>query len=140
MIEPFRSDFNARFTQAKYAELLQRLSERTRTQIEFRVAETPCFFSPELMERMVRAGVELTSQLLGNVHYMRDSAATVPAAYRVPHEDAHPHFMAIDFGLVRDEYGQLQPKLVEMQAFPSLFGWQAELSQAYIEEIGRAHV
>lgn len=133
MIESLRRDFNARFTQAKYAELLQRLNERTRTQIEFRVAETPCFFSLELMERMVRSGVELTSQLLGNIHYMRDSAAAVPAAYRVPHEDAHPHFMAVDFGLVRDEYGRLQPKLVEMQAFPSLFGWQAELSQAYLE-------
>ncbi|AEU37077.1 hypothetical protein [Granulicella mallensis] len=136
MIEPFRSDFNARFTQAKYAELLQRLNERTQTQIEFRVAETPCFFSSELMERMVHAGVELTSQLLGNVHYMRDSAATVPAAYRVPHEDAHPHFMAVDFGLVRDEWGRMQPKLVEMQAFPSLFGYQAELSRAYIEVYG----
>jgi hypothetical protein len=136
MIEPFRGDFNARFTQAKYAELRQRLNDRTHTQIDFRIAETPCFFAPELMQRMVRAGIELTSQLLGNVHYMRESAAAVPEAYRVPHEDAHPHFLAIDFGLVRDERGELQPKLVEMQAFPSIFGYQAELSQAYIDVYG----
>ena len=136
MIEPLRSDFNARFTQAKYAELLQQLNLRTRTQIEFRVAETPCFFAPELIERMVHAGVELTSQLFGNVRYMQESATAVPEAYRVPHEDAHPHFMAIDFGLVRDERGELQPKLVEMQAFPSIFGYQAELSQAYIDVYG----
>ena len=136
MIEPLRSDFNARFTQAKYAELLQQLNLRTRTQIEFRVAETPCFFAPELIDRMVRAGIELTSQLFGNVRYMQESATAVPEAYRVPHEDAHPHFMAIDFGLVRDERGELQPKLVEMQAFPSIFGYQAELSQAYIDVYG----
>jgi hypothetical protein len=136
MIEPFRSDFNAGFTAAKYAELLRRLDERTRTKIEFRVAETPCFFTGELMERMVRAGVELTEQLLGNAEYMRASDAAVPAEWNVPGEDAHPHFMTVDFGLVRDEAGELQPKLVEMQAFPSIFGYQTVLAQTYRDVFG----
>jgi hypothetical protein len=51
MLEPFRSDFNARFTPERYAELLRILNQRTQTQIEFRIAETPCFFSAELMQR-----------------------------------------------------------------------------------------
>jgi len=136
MIEPYRGDFNARFTEAKYAELLRVISERTRTQIEFRIAETPCFFAPELMQRMVRAGEELTEQLLGNAEYMRASAEAIPEAFRVPNGDAHPHFMTVDFGLVRDANGELQPKLVEMQAFPSIFGYQAEISQAYKDVYG----
>ena len=37
----------------------------------------------------------------------------------------HPHFMTVDFGLVRGEEGELEPKLVEMQAFPSIFGLPA---------------
>jgi len=131
MIEPYRGDFNARFTEAKYAELLRVISERTRTKIEFRIAETPCFFAPELMQRMVRAGEELTAQLMENPEYMRASDAAIPAAFRVPKCDAHPHFMTVDFGLVRDSNGELQPKLVEMQAFPSIFGYQAFISQAY---------
>ena len=49
----------------------------------------------------------------------------------VPNQDKRPHFMTVDFGLVRDAQGELQPKLVEMQAFPSIFGYQPELSQAY---------
>jgi hypothetical protein len=136
MIEPFRTDFNAGFTPSKYAELLRLLEERTRTKIEFRVAETPCFFSRELMQRMVDAGSELTMQLLGDPEYLRSSAAAVPAEWSVPGESPHPHFMTVDFGLVRDAAGELQPKLVEMQAFPSIFGYQVVLAKAYRDAFG----
>jgi hypothetical protein len=133
MLEPYRSAFNECFTMGKYADLLRLLKARTRTEIEFRVCETPCFFAPELMQRLVRTGEELTAQLLGDERYMRDSDAAIPAEYRVPGENEHPHFMTVDFGLVRNEAGELEPKLVEMQAFPSVFGYQAVLSQAYKE-------
>ncbi len=133
MLEPYRSDFNERFTQAKYAELLRRLDERTKTHVEFRVAETPCFFSRDLMEEMVQAGIELTHQLVDSPEYMSQSAAAIPARFRVPNEDAHPHFMTVDFGLVRDASGTFKPKLVEMQAFPSIFGYQPLLAQEYID-------
>ena len=136
MIEAYRRDFNARFTEAKYAELLRRMDARTRTEIAFRIAETPCFFTRELMDEMVRAGAELTAELLGNAAYMRESAAAIPEAYRVPGMDAHPHFMTVDFGLVRDAAGVLRPKLVEMQAFPSIFGYQPLLSREYVEVFG----
>jgi hypothetical protein len=131
MLEPYRTAFNERFTLGKYAELLRLLDERTRTKVEFRVAETPCFFSAELMEQLARTGIELTEQLLGNEQYMRDSEAAIPVEYRVPGEDAHPHFMTVDFGLVLDAAGELQPKLVEMQAFPSVYGYQVVLSELY---------
>jgi hypothetical protein len=39
----------------------------------------------------------------------------------------------VDFGLVRDQSGRLQPKLVELQGFPSLYAYQPILSQAYGE-------
>jgi hypothetical protein len=112
------------------------ISQRTHARIEFRIAETPCFFAPELMQRMVRAGEELTAQLLSNEEYLRASDAAIPEAFRVPHIDAHPNFMTVDFGLVRDANGELEPKLVEMQAFPSIFGYQAVVSQAYKDVYG----
>jgi hypothetical protein len=133
MIEPYRGDFNARFTPEKYDRLLRLLDERTGTHVDFRVAETPCFFTAEFMERMVQAGSELTTELLENAAYMSESAAAIPAEWRVPNQDAHPHFMTVDFGLVRDADGELQPKLVEMQAFPSVFGYQAVLAKAYMD-------
>ena len=138
MIEPYRGDFNARFTDAKYAELLRLLDERTGTHVEFRVAETPCFFEAAFIQRMVDAGIELTAQLLGNEGYRKQAQAAIPAEYFVPGLDpgAKPHFMTVDFGLVRDAAGELQPKLVEMQAFPSIFGYQPLLAKTYIEVFG----
>jgi hypothetical protein len=133
MLEPYRTAFNECFTMGKYADLLRLLNERTRTHVEFRVCETPCFFPPELMQQLVRTGEELTAQLLGSERYMQDSEAAIPEEYRVAGENAHPHFMTVDFGLVRNAAGELEPKLVEMQAFPSVFGYQIELSRAYKE-------
>src|ERR1700744_841152 len=100
MIEPFRRDFNARFTEAKYQELLRRLDAETGTHVDFRVAETPCFFEPKFLQRMVDAGIELTEQLLGNAAYRKESDGAIPAEYCVRGENAHPHFMTVDFGLV----------------------------------------
>ena len=84
MLEPYRTAFNERFTMGKYAELLRQLKERTRAEVEFRVCETPCFFAPEMMQRLVQTGEELTAQLLDSERYMRDSEAAIPAQYRVP--------------------------------------------------------
>lgn len=133
MIEPLRSDFNARFTPARYDELKRLMNERTGSQIEFRLCETPCFFAPELLQSIVTAGAELTYQLLDNPAYLAASLDAIPPEFRVPNDDAHPHFMTADFGLVRDEAGALVPRLVELQAFPSLFGYQPVFSQAYID-------
>ena len=45
-------------------------------------------------------------------------------------------FIQVDFGLVRDADNRLQPKLVELQAFPSLYAYQPVLAQAYIDVFG----
>jgi hypothetical protein len=45
-------------------------------------------------------------------------------------------FIQVDFGLVRDSAGNLQPKLVELQAFPSLYGYQTVLAQSFIDAYG----
>ncbi len=137
MLEPFRSNFNARFTDAKYRELMLQLQKKTRTpEIDFRVAETPCFLPKAMLEDMAEIGAELTHQLVGNAAYMAAAAGAVPEKYRVPGESAHPHFMTVDFGLVRDANGTLAPKLVELQAFPSIFGYQDVLAAQYVETYG----
>ena len=136
MIRTLRADFNQRFNKTKYAELLRRLNEESGTAIKFPVAETPVFLPPELLDEIVTTGAELTHQLMGNAEALRRSAEATPHEWRVPGEDAHPHFMAVDFGLVRNEEDRLRPKLVELQAFPSVFGYQALLSRMYIEVYG----
>ena len=137
MLQPFRKEFNERqFSPQRYATLLARLNERTRTTIDFRVCETPCFFSRELVERIADTGRILTHQLIDSPEYMRASDAAIPDRFRVPNDNPRPNFMTADFGLVRGEDGQLHPKLVELQAFPSIFGYQDVLCEEYIRIYG----
>ena len=68
--------------------------------------------------------------------YRARSDASIPAEFRVANEPAHPLFVQVDFGLVRDARGELQPKLVELQAFPSLYAYQVTLAQSYIDVYG----
>jgi hypothetical protein len=103
------------------------------THVQFRLSETPCFFPKSLLDRMALDGQELIRQLLENPSYRTKSDEAVPPQFKVPNEASHPMFVQVDFGLVRDGEGQLQPKLVELQAFPSLYAYQAFLSQLYID-------
>jgi hypothetical protein len=43
---------------------------------------------------------------------------------QVPGEDEHPQFIVFDFGICENEVGELEPQLIEMQGFPSLFCFQ----------------
>ena len=104
--------------------------------MEFRLSETPCFFPSSLLQRMAEDGKELIRQLVESVDYRARSDASIPAEFRVPNEPPHPMFVQVDFGLVRDAGGELQPKLVELQAFPSLYAYQLTLAQNYIDVFG----
>ena len=106
--------------------------------MQFRLSETPCFFPKPLLDRMAEDGKELIRQLVDNPEYRAKSDEAVPAEFKVPNEPAHPMFVQVDFGLVRDAHGELQPKLVELQAFPSLYAYQGTLAQAYIDVYGLA--
>jgi hypothetical protein len=137
MLKQFRENFNARqFTPERYAALLANMNKRTRTSIGFRIAETPCFFPHELLAEMAEIGRELTHQLIDSPDYMRLSDGAIPDRYRVPNDNPKPNFMTVDFGLARGEDGQLTPKLVELQAFPSMFGYQDLLSEEYVQTFG----
>ena len=132
MIASLRQDFNRRFTDGKYARLLRGLDTRTRTKIDLRVAETPVFLPKSMVQEMADAGAAMTHQLVGDTEYLWMARETIPQAYRVAGQDAHPNFMTADFGLVREEDGSLTPRLVELQAFPSVYGYQAVLADEYM--------
>jgi hypothetical protein len=135
MIPELRQLFNANFTPEKYQRFLKVMEERCGTPVKFRVSETPCFFPKQLLEQMSKYGKELIRQL-DSLEYRKASFASIPPEFKVPHEAPHPLFIQVDFGLVRDKSGKLQPKLVELQGFPSLYAYQAMLSQVYIEVFG----
>jgi len=136
MIPSLRKQFNGGFTPEKYQAFLRRIDEQCGTHVQFRLSETPCFFPKELIDRMARDGRELIRQLVDSPEYRTRSGEAVPAEFKVPNEPPHPMFVQVDFGLVRDAGGQLVPKLVELQAFPSLYAYQGPLAEAYIDVYG----
>jgi hypothetical protein len=136
MIPTFRKQFNASFTPEKYQTFLRRIDDACGTHVQFRLSETPCFFPRELINRMAEDGKELVRQLVESPEYRAKSDESIPPEFKVPNEDSHPMFVQVDFGLVRDSQGQLHPKLVELQAFPSLYAYQGTLAQAYIDAYG----
>ena len=136
MIPAYRHDFNSRFTPEKYETVRREMTSRCGMEVPFALCETPCFFPHALAERMGEDGKALIHQLVDNPEYRARSEASIPPEFRVPNESSHPMFVQVDFGLVRDAAGELQPKLVELQAFPSLYAYQPVLSQAYIDVFG----
>jgi hypothetical protein len=136
MIPSLRKQFNDNFTPEKYQMFLQRIDDASDTHVEFRLCETPCFFPPALLDRMTEYGKELIRQLVENKDYWERSTGSIPAEFHVANEPDQPMFVQVDFGLVRDANGELQPKLVELQAFPSLYAYQVTLAQNYIDVFG----
>ena len=135
MIPALRQQFNANFTPEKYQRVLKLMEERCGTPIKFRLCETPCFFPKPLLDQMTQYGKELVQQLNG-LEYRKASFEAIPPEFNVPNESPHPMFIQVDFGLVRDAAGKPQPRLVELQGFPSLYAYQAMLSQVYMEVYG----
>ena len=135
MIPSLRRQFNNKFTPEKYRTFLRRIDDASGTHVQFRLSETPCFFPKELLDRMARDGEALIRQLVDDPQYRAKSDEAVPAEFKVPNEAPHPMFVQVDFGLVRGN-SELRPKLVELQAFPSLYAYQGPLAQAYIDVYG----
>jgi hypothetical protein len=131
VIPDLRARFNERFVEDDYASLLSRLERRCGSRVEFRVAETPIFIPHALLQELSTHGAELTHSIIDNAPCLDAARNAIPPGYRVANETAHPNFLTADFALVRDADGALVPRLVELQAFPSVYGYQAELCSAY---------
>jgi len=117
-----RSRFNADFAPEKYAALLHCVNETEKWPADFRISESPIFLTREFTAEVTRAAnaiVDLTRTL----EFKRHSQSAIPKGLEVPNESAHPNFLVIDFGICA-ESDRLVPRLIELQAFPSLFGFQ----------------
>jgi len=135
VIPELRQRFNAAFTPEKYAAFQASLEAQSGAPLAFRHSETPCFFPAKLIDSMARDGCELIRQLT-TLEYQQIARQAVPPQFDVPGEPDHPLFLQVDFGLVREPSGEIAPRLVEIQAFPSLYAYQPVLSQVYIEAYG----
>src|SRR5204862_3064275 len=89
---------------------------------DFRISETPIFLTREFTDEVTRAAYTIVDQTR-TPEFARHAASAVPKGLEVPNESAHPNFLVIDFGICA-EGDRLIPRLIELQAFPSLLGFQ----------------
>jgi hypothetical protein len=129
VIPSLRRAYNAAYTGAKYRAYHARLEQEAGCEIPFRLAETPVFLPPVLRDEMVAASLEIWRQLT-EPEALERSRAAVPEEFDVPGCDVRPVFAVTDFAVTRGPGGQLEPKLIELQGFPSLYAFQIFQSRA----------
>ncbi len=133
MLRHLRAPFNDRWSPDRYQTLQFALAQHAGEPLPFPVAETPCFFTRAFIDDLAETGKRLLRQIDDNPAAVEAADAAVPLRFRGPNEGVHPHFLQADFGLVRGADGRIEPRLVEMQAFASLYGFQRTMAEAYRE-------
>ncbi|HSV11425.1 MAG TPA: hypothetical protein VLI68_11675 [Hanamia sp.] len=124
MIPEIRAEFNKDFTEEKYQDFLMDLESKHPGDITFRIAETPVFIPKDFTKKMLDA-CEAIVDIIVKPDFKEKTQRAIPKNENVPNENEHTDFIAFDFGICENEKGELEPQLVEMQGFPTLFGFQA---------------
>jgi len=122
MISKYRQLFNDQFSLEKYQEFQDDIAADFNYMPTFRMAETPFFISKELKAQLIE-GCQDVIKLIQHDNFKKLTEKSLELNTKVPNEDEHTTFLAIDFGIC-EENGQVIPKLIEVQGFPSLFNYQ----------------
>ncbi len=133
MIAKLREEFNNEFSQEKYKNFLQDLNSKHPGQIDFRVAETPVFI-PKSFEKKMLAACQSIIDIIVQPGFKKMTDRAIPKGENVAGENEHTDFIAFDFGICENEDGELEPQLIEMQGFPTLFAFHA-----YYPEVIKRH-
>ncbi|MBL7698173.1 MAG: hypothetical protein JNK79_08445 [Chitinophagaceae bacterium] len=123
MVSAVRKHFNQQFSQEKYRAMLKELDDLYPGAIEFRLAETPVFVPKDFTQKMIGA-CESIIDLIIDPSFMDITAPGIPQSDKVGGRYGFPQMIAFDFGVCINEESALEPQLIEMQGFPSLYAFQ----------------
>lgn len=130
MVIEARNTFNDSFSTEKYNNLIAEIHAEFPGQLDFRVAESPIFIGNDLKIKLLTACNDIISQIK-KPDFLIKTQRAIPKNYQVPNENSHADFLAIDFAICKDENGNFEPQLIELQGFPSLFAYQSYLASKY---------
>ena len=128
MEKSLREQFNKNFTIEKYKAYMDEVEGLHPGALDFRNAETPVFINKDFKNKMLNACEDIIDVIVApNFKQLTDRS--IPSGLNVPGEDAHTQFLVFDFGICQNEKGEMEPQLIEMQGFPTLFAFQAYHSE-----------
>jgi hypothetical protein len=132
MISKYRKLFNAQFTEKKYQQLKADIASDFDYEPTFRIGETPFFISDELKKQLIEGCNDVIS-LIQKEDFKSLTNKALELNNKVPNEDDHTTFLAIDFGICEED-GAVIPKLIEVQGFPSLYNYQSNLYDKFVNQ------
>ncbi len=130
MIPKLREAYNHAFSETKYAAFLEHLYSLYDHKPPFRIGETPVFMPDDFRDKLLQACDDIVDVIV-RPDFKDMTEGSMKPEHRVPNEDAHPTFLVLDFGICEGNEGELVPKLIEMQGFPSLYFFQNDLAEGY---------
>ena len=129
MISKYRTLFNEQFSDEKYQQFKEDVASDFDYLPTFRMAETPFFISNELKAQLLEGCADVIKLIQQNdFNQLTERALELNA--KVPNQDEHTTFLAIDFGICEED-GEIIPKLIEVQGFPSLYNYQYVLYEKF---------
>ncbi|MBU3742122.1 MAG: hypothetical protein FGM24_07525 [Candidatus Kapabacteria bacterium] len=116
-------DFISRVTPESYQGFKADLHAWLGMSIEYRVCEMPIFVSDTFRRQLEDAAIGILRQCV-QPDVMAVTASTLTPEITVPRESPCPLFAVVDFAVTKDADGTFRPRLIELQGFPSLYGYQ----------------
>lgn len=134
MISEIRKAYNQNFTDEQYQAFHQQLFDVIGEHTTFRLSETPIFLPDELAQELLDSCNRI-SAVISDPKTLAETASAIREPYWSIHGDPdRPLFLQYDFALCNTE-GGIRPWLIELQGFPSLYFFQADLARAFRQNL-----
>lgn len=124
MERSLREQFNKSFTEEKYKAYMNEVEGLHPGALDFRNAETPIFINKDFKNKMLHACEDIIDVITAD-NFKQLTERSIPEGLNVPGEDKHSQFIVFDFGICKNDKGEMEPQLIEMQGFPTLYAFQA---------------
>lgn len=121
MILKYRKEFNELFSFEKNKELVEQIERYSQVKSTFKISESPIFLTQNFKKKLINT----SNAIINQIKHMptEELNRAVPIEYYVPNDINHPQFMIFDYAICQNENLEIEPQLIELQAFPSLFGF-----------------
>lgn len=129
---------NTLYSAERHHSFIKKLEHNIGASIDFRIAEMPIFVNNSLRKKLEKYAKEIIIEcvdLQNNSKYNNQ----IPELFKVPHQSSKPLFSVVDFAITQDVNGEYIPKVVELQGFPSLFGYQYFYANTILQEYPFSH-
>ena len=129
MINQLRKQFNINFSENHYRLFLNTLEQNCGIKPDFRVAETAVFIDDFFKDKMLETCENIIDFILDD-NFKNLTNNSIPNEFNLPNENEKPEMLVFDFGICRNSNNELEPQLIEMQGFPSVYGLQVMINDA----------